>query len=116
MKAKKIRNIHILRRNGSWAAVWQFGHGKVVRHADTPEHALIVLLSCELPPQSDRRFISSHMGFVSWLERNGLIDLRRRLLYTKRHGLLDVATLEAVRVYRKWRREQTSGTSLGLEE
>lgn len=126
MKAKKIRDIHILFRNGRWAAVWQGEvcriqndtrrRARVVRHAESPEYALIHLLASEILEPQKRGYMLAHAEFIVWLEQNNLMDLRRRLLYTKGDGWDGQRNLEAVMVYRKWRREQTSGTSLGLGE
>nr|DAH56229.1 MAG TPA: hypothetical protein [Caudoviricetes sp.] len=106
-RATKIKDIHILRRNGRWTAVWQnHNHNyRVVRHADTPENALISLLASEYIEPVNRRAILSHIKFSAWLEQTGLIDLRRRLLFTKGRGWTDATVLEAVRIYREWRRE-----------
>ncbi|UVX29602.1 hypothetical protein S6a_00010 [Klebsiella phage VLCpiS6a] len=117
-RATKIKHIHIVYRNGRWTAVWQdsYRRARVVRHVDSPEHALIALLASELLEPRDRRSVAAHASFQGWLINNGLMDLRRRLLFAKRDGWDDVSMSEAVRVYREWRREQTSGTSLGLGE
>lgn len=126
MKAKKIRDIHILFRNGRWAAVWQGEicriqndkrrRARVVRHADSPEHALVSLLASEILEPQKRGYMLAHAEFIVWLEQNGLMSLRRALLFAKGDGWTNLTKPEAIRVYRKWRREQTSGTSLGLEE
>lgn len=117
VRIAKIKDIHIRRRNGRWTAVWQ-GHrnARVVRHADTPELALISLLAGELLEPYRRAAVLAHLKFTAWLESNSLMDLRRRLLYAKGSGWDDISKPEAVRVYRKWRREQTGGTSLSLGE
>lgn len=117
-RATKIKDIHILHRNGRWTAVWQdlSRRARVVRHADTPEHALIFLLASELLEPTKRTLVLAHLKFSAWLESNSLMDLRRRLLYAKGSGWDGISKPEAVRVYREWRREQTSGTSLGLGE
>lgn len=116
MKAKKIRDIHILWRNGRWAAVWQNKERRtrVVRHADSPEHALISLLASELLEPNKKALVLAHAEFIVWLESKHLMPLRRALLAAKDHGWTNLTKPEAVRIYRKWRREQTSGTSLGL--
>lgn len=116
-RATKIKDIHILRRNGRWTAVWQ-GHrnARVVRHADTPEFALISLLASELLEPNKKALVLAHLKFTSWVMANDLMDLRRRLLFAKGRGWDDATMSVAVRVYRKWRREQTGGTSLGLGE
>ena len=124
-RATKIKDIHILHRNGRWTAAWQ-GHrntvwqghrnARIVRHSDSPEHALILLLASELLGPSRQAVVLAHLKFAAWLESNSLMDLRRRLLYTKGDGWNTERLVRAVRTYREWRREQTSGTSLGLEE
>lgn len=126
MKAKKIKDIHILLRNGRWTAVWQGEvcriqndkrrRARVVRHADSPEHALVSLLASEILEPQKRGYMLAHAEFIVWLEQNGLMSLRRALLFAKGDGWDGQRNLEAVRVYREWRREQTSGTSLGLVE
>lgn len=116
-RATKIKDIHIVYRNGRWTAVWQ-GHrnARVVRHSDSPEHVLIILLASELLEPNKKALVLAHLKFTSWVISNDLMDLRRRLLFAKRGGWDDFSMSEAVRVYRKWRREQTSSTSLGLGE
>lgn len=117
-RATKIKDIHILRRNGRWTAVWQdpSRRARVVRHTDSPEHALIALLASEMLLPTKQTSILAHFKFISWLESKGLMDLRRRLLYAKGRGWDNISKPEAVRVYREWRKEQTSGTSLDLGE
>ena len=117
-RATKIKDIHILRRNGRWTAVWQDSCRKtrVVRHADTPEHALITLLASELLEPNKKALVLAHAAFIVWLESKGLMGLRRALVHAKGFGWTNISKPEAVRVYRKWRREQTSGTSLALGE
>ena len=117
-RATKIKDIHILRRNGRWTAVWQNPSRKVrvVRHADTPEHALISLLASELLEPNKKALVLAHAAFIVWLEMMNLMGLRRALVYAKDRGWTNISKPEAVRVYRKWRREQTSGTSLALGE
>ena len=117
-RATKIRDIHILRRCGRWTAVWQNPERRVrvVRHADTPEHALISLLASELLEPNKKALALAHAEFIVWLESKALMGLRRALVYAKGHGWTNISKPEAVRVYRKWRREQTSGTSLALGE
>lgn len=117
-RATKIKDIHIVYRCGRWTAVWQDSsrRARAVRHSDSPEHALISLLASEMLLPTMQTSILAHFKFISWLESKGLMGLRRRLLYAKRGGWDDFSMSEAVRVYRKWRREQTSGTSLGLGE
>lgn len=125
-RATEIKDIHILFRNGRWAAVWQGEvcriqndkrrRARVVRHADSPEYALIYLLASEILEPQKRGYMLAHAEFIVWLEQNGLMPLRRALLFAKGDGWDDFSMSEAVRVYRKWRREQTSGTSLGLGE
>ena len=117
-RATKIKDIHIVYRNGRWTAVWQDSRrrSRVVRHVDSPEHALIALLASEPLEPRDRRAVAAHVSFQGWLINNDLMDLRRRLLFAKRGGWTIATTSDAVRVYREWRREQTSGTSLGLGE
>ena len=116
-RATKIKDIHILHRNGRWTAVWR-GHrnARIVRHSDSPEHALILLLTSELLEPNKKALVLAHLKFTSWVISNDLMDLRRRLLYAKGRGWDDASMSEAVRMYREWRREQTSGTSLGLGE
>lgn len=108
-----MKRIHI-RKRGRWCAIWQFDGRQVVRYADTAEHALIALLACEITSASGRREVAAHHSFVNWAVNNGLMQLRQRLMYTKRHGWDSLTKPEAVRVYRKWRKAQTAGTSLGL--
>lgn len=115
-RATKIKDIHILHRNGRWTAVWQGYRARIVRHSDSPEHALILLLASELLGPSRRALVLAHLKFAAWLESNSLMDLRRRLLYTKGDGWNTGRLVRAVGIYREWRREQTSGTSLGLGE
>lgn len=117
-RATKIKDIHIVYRNGRWTAVWQdpSRRARVVRHTDSPEHALIALLASEMLGPAKRASTLAHLKFIAWLESKGLMDLRRRLLFAKGRGWDSVSVPEAVRVYREWRREQTSGTSLGLGE
>lgn len=117
-RATKIKDIHIVYRNGRWTAVWQDSRrrSRVVRHVDSPEHVLIALLASEPMDPRDRRAVAAHVSFQGWLINNGLMDLRRRLLFAKGRGWDSVSMPEAVRVYREWRREQTGGTSLGLGE
>lgn len=117
-RATKIKDIHILRSNGRWIAVWQDSsrRARVVPHTDSPEHALIALLASEMLGPAKRTSTLAHLKFAAWLESKGLMDLRRRLLYAKGRGWDDFSMSEAVRIYREWRREQTSGTSLGLGE
>nr|CAK6597627.1 hypothetical protein K21LAMBDA1_LOCUS62 [Klebsiella phage vB_Kpn_K21lambda1] len=115
-RATKIKDIHILRRNGRWTAVWQSRRARVVRHADTPEHVLISLLASEMLEPNKKAVVLAHLKFAAWLESNSLMDLRRRLLFAKGRGWDDITMSAAVRAYREWRREQTSGTSLGLGE
>lgn len=113
---KTTKPILVVRRNGRWVARWKFGRGLIVRYAASPETAIITLLACEVMEPRDRRAVAAHASFQGWLVNNGLMDLRRRLLRAKGGGWDDATTSEAVRVYREWRREQTSGTSLGLGE
>lgn len=117
-RATKIKDIHILYRCGRWTAVWQDSsrRARVVRHTDSPEHALIALLASEMLTPTRRTFMLAHYKFIAWLESEGLMDLRRRLLFAKRGGWDDASMSEAVRIYREWRRGSTSGTSLGLGE
>lgn len=85
------------------------------RYGDTAELALIHLIAAEGPGNS-----SIEDGVVplfrDWLRGHGLTHIRLLLLAAKGGGWDGQRNLEAVRVYRKWRREQTSSTSLGLEE
>lgn len=55
-------------------------------------------------------------GLAKWLGDLGLSALRERLVYAKDVGWNRGRMDKAVRVYRRWRGEQTSGTSLGLGE
>ena len=117
-RATKIKDIHILRRNGRWTAVWQDSsrRARIVRHAGSPEHVLISLLASELLEPTKRALVMAHLEFAAWLESNNLMDLRRRLLFAKGSGWDGISMPEAVRTYREWRRGSTSGTSLGLGE
>lgn len=125
-RATKIKDIHILFRNGRWAAVWQGEvcriqndkrrRARVVRHADSPEYALIYLLASEILEPQKRGYMLAHAEFIVWLESKRLMPLRRALLFAKGSGWTIATTSDAVRTYREWRREQTSGTSLGLGE
>lgn len=125
-RATKIKDIHILRRNGRWTAVWQGEvcriqndkrrRARVVRHAESPEYALIYLLASEILEPQKRGYMLAHAEFIVWLEQNGLMSLRRALLFAKGDGWTNLTKPEAVRIYREWRREQTDGTSLGLGE
>ena len=117
-RATKIKDVHILRRNGRWTAVWQDSSRKarVVRHADTPEHALISLLASELLEPNKKALVLAHATFIVWLESKGLMGLRRALVHAKGFGWTNISKPEAVRVYRKYRRGSTSGTSLALGE
>lgn len=117
-RATKIKDIHIRFRNGRWTAIWQdpSRRARVVRHSVTPEHAMISLLASELLEHNRSASVLAHLKFTAWVESNSLMDLRRRLLYTKGGGWNHQRMGEAVRTYRKWRREQTGGTSLGLGE
>lgn len=117
-RATKIKDIHIVYRNGRWTAVWQDSSRRahIVRHSDSPEHVLIYLLSSEMLGPSKRASTLAHLKFNAWLESKGLMDLRRRILFAKGDGWNTRRMCKAVRVYREWRREQTSGTSLGLGE
>lgn len=93
MKAKKIRDIHILRRNGRWAAVWQGEvcriqndkrrRARVVRHADSPEHALVSLLASEILEPQKRGYMLAHAEFIVWLEQNGLMSCAGRFCLLK---------------------------------
>lgn len=113
---KTTKPILVVRRDGRWVARWKFGKGLIVRYASSPEFAIIALLASEPLEPRDRRVVAAHIAFQGWLINNGLMDLRRRLLFAKRDGWDDASMPEAVRVYREWRREQTGGTSLGLGE
>lgn len=117
-RATKIKDIHIVYRNGRWTAIWQdpSRRARIVRHSDSPEHVLIILLASEMLEPTKRAVTLAHLKFAAWLESKHLMDLRRRLLFAKRGGWTIATTSNAVRVYREWRREQTSGTSLGLGE
>ena len=117
-RATKIKDIHILRRCGRWTAIWQDPERRVrvVRHADTPEHALISLLASELLEPNKKALVLAHAAFIVWLESKGLMGLRRALVYAKGYGWTNITKPEAVGVYRRWRRKQTSDTSLGLGE
>lgn len=125
-RATKIKDIHIVYRNGRWTAVWQGEvcriqndkrrRARVVRHADSPEHALVSLLASEILEPQKRGYMLAHAEFIVWLESKRLMPLRRALLFAKGSGWTNVSKPEAVRVYREWRRGQTGGTSLGLGE
>ena len=111
-----MKNIVIRRRRGKWGAHWRRADGVGLgRYGDTPELALIHLIAAEGPGNS-----SIEDGvvplFEDWAHRNGLGGLRTLLLVAKGDGWDGQRNLWAVKVYREWRREQTSGTSLGLEE
>ena len=113
---KTTKPILVVCRDGRWVARWKFGRGLIVRYAASPEFAIIALLASEPLEPRNRRMVAAHVSFQGWLINNGLMDLRRRLLYAKDRGWDSVSMPEAIRVYREWRREQTSGTSLGLGE
>lgn len=115
-RATKIKNIHILRRNGRWTAVWQGRRACVVRHSVTPEHALISLLASEVLEPNKMALWAAHSAFIVWLEMTGLMGLRQALVHAKGYGWNRQRMEESVRIYREWRREQTGGTSLGLGE
>lgn len=102
---KATKPILVVRRDGRWVARWKFGRGLIVRYADSPEGAIVALLACEMLEPRDHRAVAAHVSFQGWLIDNGLMDLRRRLLYVK-GGVWDRGWMdEAVRVYREWRKE-----------
>lgn len=117
-RASKIKDIHVLWRNGRWTAVWQNQQRtrRVVRHTRSPEHALISLLASELLEPNSRAAILGHAEFIVWLEAKGLMNLRRHLLFAKGSGWDLVSRQQGIVAYRKWRKEQTSGTFLALGE
>lgn len=111
-----MKDIIIRRRRGKWGAHWRRADGVGLgRYGDTAELALIHLIAAEGPGNS-----SIEDGVVplfrDWLRGHGLTHIRLLLLAAKGDGWDGQRNLEAVRVYREWRREQTSGTSLGLGE
>lgn len=117
-RATKIKDIHIVYRNGRWTAVWQDSsrRARVVRHTNSPEHSLIALLASEMLLPTKQTSILAHLKFIVWLESKRLMGLRRRLLFAKGDGWNTRRMSKAVMTYREWRRGQTSGTSLGLGE
>lgn len=111
-----MKSIVIRRRRGKGGAHWRRAKGVGLgRYGDTPELALIHLLAAEGPGNS-----SIEDGiiplFQDWIHGNGLTYIRFLLLNAKGDGWDGQRNLEAVRVYREWRRGSTSGTSLGLGE
>lgn len=111
-----MKDIRIRRRRGKWVAHWRRADGVGLgRYGDTPELALIHLIAADGPGNS-----SIEDGVVplfrDWMRGHGLTHIRLLLLAAKSDGWDGQRSLEAVRVYRKWRREQTSGTSLDLGE
>lgn len=117
-RATKIKDIHIVYRNGRWTAIWQdsYRRARIVRHSDSPEHVLIILLASEMLEPTKRAVALAHFEFAAWLESKRLMGLRRRLLFAKCDGWNTRRMSKAIMMYREWRREQTSGTSLGLGE
>lgn len=111
-----MKDIRIRRRRGKWGAHWRRADGVGLgRYGDTPELALIHLLAAEGPGNS-----SIEDGvlplFTQWCAKNDLTVLRLLLLAAKGDGWDGQRNLEAVEVYRKYRRGSTSGTSLALGE
>lgn len=111
-----MKQIVIRRRRGKWGAHWSRADGVGLgRYGDTAELALIHLIAAEGPGNS-----SIEDGIVPlfqyWINTNGLAHIRILLLTAKGDGWDGQRNLEAVRVYREWRREQTGGTPLGLGE
>lgn len=114
----KRKKIHLTSVDYRWMATWQYRGARITRFSSSPEMALVVLIACGPNDGIVQLPLSSliYHKFTSWVLKNGLMDLRRRLLYAKGDGWDRERLDEAVRVYREWRREQTSGTSLGLGE
>ena len=111
-----MKNIVIRRRRGKWGAHWCRADGVGLgRYGDTPELALIHLIAAE-GPGNDSIEDGVMPLFEDWVHWSGLIRLRVLLLAAKGDGWDGQRNLEAVKVYREWRREQTSGTSLALGE
>ena len=111
-----MKDIRVRRRRGKWGAHWRRADGVGLgRYGDTPELALIHLIAAEGPGNS-----SIEDGVVplfrDWLRGHGLTHIRLLLLAAKGDGWNTRRISEAVMVYRKWRREQTGGISLGLGE
>lgn len=111
-----MKQIVIRRRRGKWGAHWRRTDGVGLgRYGDTPELAIIRLLAAE-GPGNDSIEDGIVPLFQYWINTNGLADIRLLLLAAKGDGWYGRRNLEAIRVYREWRREQTGGTSLGLGE
>lgn len=77
---------------------------------------MIALLAAQQGVYDNARQREAARGLAVWLNNLGLSTLRERLVYTKDAGWNRQRMDEAVEIYRKWRREQTSGTSLALGE
>ena len=77
---------------------------------------MVALLAAEPGFYDNARQREAAYGLAKWLGNLGLSTLRERLLYTKDYGWNTERLVRAVRIYREWRREQTSGTSLALGE
>lgn len=77
---------------------------------------MVMLLAAQQGMYDNARQREAARGMVVGLNNLGLSALRERLVSAKDVGWNRQRIDEAVRVYRKWRREQTSGTSLGLGE
>lgn len=111
-----MKSIVIRRRRGKWGAHWRRADGVGLgRYGDTPELALIHLLAAEESSSNGIEYGVVPL-FGQWCGQNGLTILRILLLAAKGYGWDGQRNLEAVRVYREWRREQTGGTSLVLGE
>ena len=111
-----MKDIVVRRRRGKWGAHWRRADGVGLgRYGDTPELALIHLIAAEGPGNS-----SIEDGviplFRQWCGQNGLTLPRLLLLAAKGDGWDGQRNLEAVRIYREWRRDSTAGTSLALGE
>ena len=116
MKPIQVRMVKSKRRPRRWYARWKVGHLFVTRHGDTWEEAMVALLAAQQGVYDNARQREAARGLTVWLGNLGLSTLRERLVYTKGAGWNRQRMDEAVRIYREWRREQTSGTSLGLGE
>lgn len=77
---------------------------------------MVALLAAQPGFHDNARQRESAHELAAWLGNLGLSTLRERLVAAKGGGWDRVSLSAAVRVYREWRREQTSGTSLGLGE
>lgn len=77
---------------------------------------MVALLAAEPGFYDNARQREAAYGLAKWLGNLGLSALRERLVCAKGVGWNRERMDKAVRVYRKYRRGSTSGTSLGLEE